>query len=85
MNAPTVKLHQWLRVGLPGIDAVVLVLHPDGSLGVGYNQIQGRAIQDDVAWDGLRWKFKHSGPSGSYLHGTEEHIVKAGPRHSIST
>lgn len=80
MDTPTVQVHQWIRIGGPsGIDGIVLDIYSDGSLGVGYYQNRSKAIKDDVVWDGTQWQFKHSGPSGSYLRGAEEAVVKRGP------
>ncbi len=79
-DAPAVETNQWIRVGSsPGIIGVVLETYSDGSLGVGYYQNGSKAIKDDVIWDGSQWQFKHSGPSGSYLHGAEAAMVKRGP------
>lgn len=85
MEAPAVQLNQWIRIGSPGVDGVVLDIYADGSLGVGYYQNQSKAIKDDVVWDGERWTFQHSGPSGSYLRGAEEAMVKGGPFPAGST
>ncbi|MDH5822078.1 hypothetical protein QFW77_03595 [Luteimonas sp. RD2P54] len=79
-DIPVVQINQWIRVGhSPAVDGLVLETYSDGSLGVGYYQNHSKAIKDDVIWDGSHWQFKHSGPSGSYLHGAEEAMVKRGP------
>ncbi len=79
-DIPAVKLHQWIRLGYsPSIHAIVLEIHSDGSLAVGYYQNQSKAIKEDAIWDGSKWQFKHHGPNGSYLHGAEEAMVKQGP------
>ena len=79
MEAPEVRLHQWIRVGTTNIYGLVLDIYSKDALGVGVYQNKLKAIKDDVIWDGTRWEFKYSGPSGSYLHGAEESMVKAGP------
>lgn len=80
MDAPVVQKGQWIRVGgSPGVDGLVMDIHSDGSLGVGYFQNSTKAIKDDVVWDGHQWNFKHSGPSGTYLRGADEARVKGGP------
>lgn len=77
---PTVKLHEWIRIGTSGrTDGLVLDIHTDGSLGIGYYQNRLKAIKDTVVWDGECWRFKYDGPSGSYLRGAEEAMVKRGP------
>jgi hypothetical protein len=80
MDIPRVKEGEWIKVGPSGLDGLVLEIHSDGSLAVGYHQNRLKAIKEDVVWDGSDWQFAHSGPSGSYLHGAEEAIVKRGPR-----
>jgi hypothetical protein len=79
-NIPAVQINQWIRVGSsPGVDGVVLEIQNDGSLGVGYYQNRSKAVKEDVIWAASEWQFKHSGPSGSYLRGAEEAMVKRGP------
>jgi len=79
-DTPAVQINQWIRLGpSPGVDGVVLEIQSDGSLGVGYYQNRTKAVKEDVIWAGSEWQFKHSGPSGSYLHGAEEAMVKRGP------
>ncbi|OOG36810.1 hypothetical protein [Rhodanobacter sp. C05] len=80
MNAPQVQKGEWIRLGSNGLDGLVLDIHNDGSLGVGYYQNQLKAIKEDVVWDGSHWQFSNSGPNGSYLRGAEEAMVKRGPR-----
>ena len=48
-------------------------------LEVGYYQNNIKAIKENAIWDGTFWKFKYDGPNGSYLHGSDETIVKTGP------
>lgn len=80
MNIPRVRKGEWIRVGPNGVDGLVLDIHNDGSLGVGYHQNRLKAIKEDVVWDGSHWQFANSGPSGSYLHGAEEAMVNCGPK-----
>jgi len=79
MDAPQVKKGQWIKFGSSGLDGLVLDIHSDGSLGVGYYQNRIKAIKEDVVWYGSRWQFASSGPSGSYLRGTEKAMVERGP------
>jgi len=77
-NRPTVKKDDWIKIGTSRIDA--LVMHTsEEHISVGYYQNHAKAIKEDVIWDGERWQFEHSGPSGSYLRGAEEAAVKRGP------
>jgi hypothetical protein len=80
VKSPQVQKGEWIRVGSSGLDSLVLDIHEDGSLGVGYCQNQLKAIKEDVIWDGANWQFANSRPNGSYLHGAEEAMVKRGPR-----
>jgi hypothetical protein len=77
-NTPSVKPGQWIRIG-SSIDGYVFSVDIDGELEVGYYQNRLKAIKETVVWDGTQWEFKHKGPNGSYLRGTEEAIVKRGP------
>jgi hypothetical protein len=80
MNTPQVQKGEWIKLGSNGLDGLVLDIHNDGSLGVGYYQNRLKAIKGDVVWDGSHWQFANSGPNGSYLRGAEEAMVKRGPR-----
>lgn len=79
MSPPRIEHGQWIKIGIHGLDGVVLDIRRDGSLSVGYYQNRLKAIKEDVIWDGDRWMFATSGPSGSYLHGADEALVKRGP------
>lgn len=79
MNAPQVQRGEWIKIGSNGLNGLVLDVHSDGSLDVGYYQNRLKAIKEDVTWDGSHWRFTHSSPGGSYLHGAEESVVKRGP------
>lgn len=79
MESPVVQLQQWIRIGSSGTHGLVLGIHRDGSLAVGYFQNQLKAVKEDVIWDGSQWVFKFSGPCGSYLHGADAAKVKRGP------
>lgn len=78
-QAPHVSNGQWIRVG-NSIDGYIFNARDDGSLEVGYYQNRTKAIKETVVWNGLEWEFKHSGPDGSYLRGSDEALVKRGPR-----
>ena len=77
-NIPPITPGQWIRISkaTPGY---VFNVNADGSLEVGYYQNRIMAIKETVVWNGTQWEFKYSGPNGSYLRGSEEAIVKAGP------
>lgn len=79
MDAPQVRVHQWIRIGTSGTSGLVLHVSSDGSIAVGYYQNGAKAIKEDVVWKHDRWEFATSGPSGSYLRGAEEAMVKRGP------
>jgi hypothetical protein len=82
MDQPKVVEHTWIKIYAgehqPGIDAYVLRVGSDG-LAIGYHQDGGKAVRDDVVWNGSGWQFQYSEPSSSYLHGQDEMIVKKGP------
>ncbi|MHB0918749.1 MAG: hypothetical protein ACYC1G_13340 [Thiobacillus sp.] len=75
-SQPYVKVGEWISVS--GVAGLVMGVFPE-YLTVGYYQNQAKAIKEEVVWDGAHWKFKSSGPDGSYLHGLEEAAVKRGP------
>jgi hypothetical protein len=77
--SPNVIPGQWIRVG-DSIDGYVFHVNGDGSLEVGYYQNRIKAIKETVVWNGAKWAFKYSGPNGSYLRGSDEALVKRGPR-----
>lgn len=75
-SRPDVKIGEWISVS--GVAGLVMGVFPE-YLTVGYYQNQAKAIKEEVVWEGAHWKFKHPGPNGSYLHGSEEAAVKRGP------
>ena len=77
MNKEKVKSGEWIRVGK--INAYVISVISDDEVSAGYLQNDIKAIKESFVWDGQRWQFKDSGPSGSYLSGSLEAIVKNGP------
>lgn len=83
MNRPKVKVFDWINVKSSeisdGVNGYVLNVRANGDLDVGYYQNNIKTVSDVVVWEGSYWKFKHSGPSGSYLQGFEAEIVKQGP------
>ncbi len=83
MNQPEVKEGDWIIIkseeNSQGINGYVFNVFSDGTLSVGYHQNDAKAIKEDVIWHGSFWKFKYSGPNGSYLRGSDEAIVKRGP------
>ena len=76
---PDIKVGRWIKIGPNELDGYVLSKRSVGSLSVGYYQNQLKTIKEDVVWNGHRWVFEHSGPSGSYLDGPDAAIVKKGP------
>ncbi|EPC7293535.1 hypothetical protein [Vibrio vulnificus] len=79
VNLPNVKVGDWIQVGENKINAYVFHIFDSKNISAGYFQNRMKAIKDDFLWDGEAWQFKYSGPSGSYLKGSEEMIVKQGP------
>ncbi|WP_229653033.1 hypothetical protein, partial [Vibrio parahaemolyticus] len=79
VNLPNVKVGDWIQVGENKINAYVFHIFDSKNISAGYYQNRMKAIKDDFLWDGEAWQFKYSGPSGSYLKGSEEMIVKQGP------
>ncbi len=82
MEQPKVKKGEWITIGETNsfdiINGYIIYIHPDESLTVGYCQDGTKAIKSDVVWSINHWDFKYSSPDGSYLHGSEECIVKMG-------
>ncbi|MFA6608300.1 MAG: hypothetical protein WCT07_00065 [Candidatus Paceibacterota bacterium] len=39
-----------------------------GDVEVVYHQNGLKGIKEDAVWDGTKWNFKNSGPSGSYVN-----------------
>lgn len=75
---PLVKEKTWIKLE-SGIDAYVLKITSENKLSIGYYQNNLKAIREDVVWKNNQWEFENSGPSGSYLRGAEEAVVKGGP------
>jgi hypothetical protein len=70
---------QWIRVGNNDIDAYVFQVISSTEILAGYYQNKTKAIKEEFFWNGKKWDFKNSGPSGSYLNGSDEALVKRGP------
>lgn len=79
MNEEGIKIGQWITVGESNIDAYVFQVISKTEILAGYYQNRTRAIKEEFVWNGSVWNFKNSGPSGSYLHGADEALVKRGP------
>lgn len=70
----------WIKVGKnQNIDAYVFRVDSDTEIFAGYYQNGAKAIGEDFVWNGAFWDFKYSTPSGSYLRGERERLVKKGP------
>ena len=81
---PEIQVGDWIILGRDQFDysrmyGYVLRKYSDTEIEVGYYQEKRKAIGDDMIWNGERWEFKYPGPSGRYLRGSEERIVKEGP------
>lgn len=70
---------QWIKVGASNIDAYVFQVISKTEIFAGYYQNKLKAIKEEFVWDGSKWNFKNSGPSGSYLRGSDEALIKRGP------
>lgn len=75
---PLVKENTWIRLA-SGIDAYVFNVISETKLSIGYYQNNLKAVKENVLWKNNQWEFETSGPSGSYLRGADEAIVKRGP------
>ena len=66
---PKVGPGQWVHVGPAhlGRPAVVCDVH-EAHIEVVYLDDKNMAINEDVVWDGEKWKFKHNGPCGGYAY-----------------
>tara|TARA_Y100000588_G_C14147072_1_gene878834 strand:+ start:115 stop:351 length:237 start_codon:yes stop_codon:yes gene_type:complete len=74
-----VKVGDWISVGESMIPAYVFRVISDIEVYAGYYQNDLKAIGEDFTFDGCFWRFKNSGPSGTYLRGAEAAVVKRGP------
>lgn len=79
MSNPISKGGDWIKVGDSRIDAYVFHVISETEVSAGYYQNRSKAIKEDFVWDGETWQFKHQAQNGSYLHGSDEAIVKNGP------
>lgn len=84
LDPPEVQIGDWIILGRDHFDysriyGCVLRKYSVTEIEIGYYQDKRTAIGDDMIWDGERWEFKYSGPSGRYLRDNEERIVKEGP------
>lgn len=79
MGNPNVKEGDWITVGSSNTDAYVFHVFSATEVSAGYFQSRSKATKEDFVWDGESWQFKHDGPCGSYLRGSDETIVKTGP------
>jgi hypothetical protein len=79
MGNPNVKEGDWITVGSSNTDAYVFHVFSATEVSAGYYQNRSKAIKEDFVWDGESWQFKHDGPCGSYLRGSDEAIIKRGP------
>lgn len=75
---PLVKEKTWIRLA-SGIDAYVFNVISETKLSIGYYQNNLKAVKENVLWKNNQWEFETTGPSGSYLRGADEAIVKRGP------
>ena len=75
---PLVKEKTWIRLG-SGIYAYVFNVISETKISIGYYQNNRTAVKENVLWKDNQWEFESSGPSGSYLRGADEAIVKRGP------
>ncbi|MBW3514623.1 hypothetical protein KO537_07805 [Shewanella sp. NKUCC01_JLK] len=74
-----VREGEWIKVGVNDIDAYVFKIISSTEILAGYYQNRIKAIKEAFVWNGTKWDFKNSSPSGSYLRGSDEALVKKGP------
>ncbi len=79
MNESGIKEGSWIYVSSSRIPAYVINVISESEVSAGYYQNDTKAIKEDFIFNGNSWEFEHSGPSGSYLSGNLEVIVKRGP------
>lgn len=66
---PQTRPGDWVLVGHgKAVEAVVVQVYAAGNAQceVVYRDDRGRAINEDVKWDGERWTFVSDGPCGGY-------------------
>ena len=69
-DVQSVKHGEWIKIGPDeALDAVVCDVYrstrTDGAdAAVVYRDAEGRAVYEEVRWDGSRWDFLYSGPCG---------------------
>jgi hypothetical protein len=62
------------------INAYILNVISENKISIGCHQNNLKAIKEDAVLQDGQWVFEVSGPSCSYLRGSDEAIVKSGPR-----
>ena len=75
----SIETGKWIYVGDSRIPAYIINVISDTEVSAGYFQNDSKAIKEEFVLNNGQWQFKHSGPSGSYLKGDLEAIVKRGP------
>lgn len=75
----SIREGKWIKVGENGIDAYIFQVISSTEILAGYYQNQTKAVKENFIWNGEKWDFKNYGPSGSYLRGPDEALVKKGP------
>lgn len=79
MATAKIKEGDWIRITKNNIPAYVINIIDNENITIGYYQNNSKAIKEDcILKDGI-WEFRYSGPSGSYIQGSLEYIIKSGP------
>lgn len=79
MSSEMIKENEWIYVGDNRIPAYVINIISATEVSAGYYQNSAKTIKEEFILKNGQWEFKSSGPSGSYLSGSLESIVKRGP------
>jgi len=79
MSRGKVKVGDWIYVDESRIPAYVIKVLSETKVSAGYYQNNFKTIKENFLWDGEKWKFETSDPSGTYLGKDLEAIVKRGP------
>lgn len=78
-----IKVGDWITIGDDSgtrtTYGYVFKIYDTENLEIGYVQYSGKAVKDEVTWNGEYWNFKNPDSLGRYLHTQDEHIVLQGP------
>lgn len=91
MEALIIKIGEWISIGKNHIPAVVCSISESREQAeIVYEDDKGKAINEEVRWNGSCWEFVVKGPSGGYADNSLRlqnfvNILRAGRWHKSGT